>query len=189
MENIVRDPEKKEMSQGPESEYGIDVPLITSKGKFISPQDKFSKKISEEQLKASKKGLPFAAAVARADVEDINSKLKNQIKRLGYISEDYKLSSIKWEKYSDLKNFEVIEEGKQYDINLSKTNRLPIHLKWIKYKFKGFSNLYIVMENGDDAVIRAQNKYDESSAKRLQAVLKPAKEKSPKPDKTKVDNK
>lgn len=181
MENIIRDPEKKEFSTGPESEYGLDVPLLTSRGKFISPKDKFAQKLAEEEQKASKKGLPFAAVVARADVEDINVKLKNQMKRLGYISEDYKLSSINWDKYSDLKNFSIVEEGTQHDVGLSDKNRLPIYLIWTKYKFKGFSNFYIVMEPGDVAVKRAKIEMDAEQevrqARRLQAILKPVKPK------------
>lgn len=171
MEDIVRDPEKSDMSKGPDSEYGIDVPLITTKGKYISPKDRFAAKIATEEQKAIKQGLPFASAVARADVEDINKRLANQLKRQGYITEEYKTIGIDWNKYSNLKNFELIEEGEQHDPKQSERHRLPIYVKWKKYQFKGFSNIYTVMEPVDQAVKRAQLELEESSAKRLKAVI------------------
>lgn len=175
MENIIRDPEKNEMSSGPDSEYGIDVPLMTAHGKYMSPKDKFSQKLAEEEQKAVKKGLPFAAAAARADVEDINRDLVNQLKRQGYVSKEYRLGGIDWNKYSDLKNFELVDEGTQHDAGLSDKHRLPVYVKWKKYKYKGFSNFYIVMEPTEEAVKRAQIDMEEQAAKRLQAVLKSGK--------------
>lgn len=172
MESIIRDPENSELSRGQDSEYGIDVPLLTRKGKILTPKDKFNIKLSEELIKATKKGLPFAERAARADVEDINKDLTNQLKRQGYISKDFKLDKINWSKYSDLKNFEMIEEGEQHDPKQSERHKLPVYIKWKKYMFKGFSNIYTVMEPVEQAVKRAQIEMEESSAKRLQAVLK-----------------
>lgn len=172
MESIIRDPTKDELGRGPDSEHGIDIPLVTGKGKFVSPKDKFIQRLAEEEQKATKLGLPFASAAARADVEDINRDLTNQLKRQGYINKDYKLTGIDWSKYSDLKNFEVLEEGTQHDPGLSSRHRLPIYIKLVKYKYKGFSNTYTVMESSDVAVKRAQLELEEAAAKRLQAVLK-----------------
>lgn len=172
METIVRDPVKSDMSTSQDSEYGIDIPLVTSKGKYITPKDRFLKRLADEEQKATKKGLPFALAAAKADVEDINRQLTNQLKRQGYISKDYKLDTIKWDKYSDLKNFEVIEEGETHDPKQSDRHKLPIYIKWKKYQFKGFSNIYIVMEPIEEAVKRAQLETEELAAKRLQIAFK-----------------
>lgn len=171
MEELIREPEKNEWSRSVDSDAGIDVPLLLPKGKFLTPKDKFNQRLAEEELKASRAGLPFAAAVARADVEDLNRELANQLKRQGFINKDYKLNGIDWSKYSNLKNFDVIEEGTQHDPGLSNKHHLPIYVKWTKYRFKGFSNLYTVMEQPDVAVKRAQLEMEEAAAKRLSTML------------------
>lgn len=173
MESIVRNPDSRDFSQSIESDSGIDVPLETRGGKFLSPRDKFLKRLAEEQYKATKAHLPFAAHAARAYVEDLNRDLNNQLKRQGYIKEP---KNIDWSQYSDLKNFDIVEEGTQYSKGDSDKYKLPIYVKWKKYKFKGFDNYtYTVMEDTEEAVKRAQVEVEEASTKRMKAVLKEAK--------------
>ena len=150
MSEIIRDPTSEELRT-----Y-IDVPLDNASGRVLTPRDKFNKKLAGEEQKAVKKRLPFAAAAARADVKDIVDSLNKKLKRQGYIEDDYELPDVDWSKYSNLKNFEVIDQGVESDLHLSKIHRLPVFVKYTKYRFKGYSNTYTVMEGEDEAVQRAQ---------------------------------
>src|SRR3990167_9424062 len=153
MTNILRDPISVEL--GPNEENLINIPLETSRGKFLTSKDKLHIKIGEEEQKANKLGLPFSIAGVMSDVEDKNREASNQLKRQGYVSKDLDLK-LDWKKYSDLNNFEIIGEGTQHDPKLSDKHRLPIYLKWKKYRFNGTTEERTVMESADEAVKRAQ---------------------------------
>ena len=67
--------------------------------------------------------------------------------------------TIDWKKYSNLKNFEVIEEDERFDPHLTKINPgLHVTSKKTVYRFKGYEHLYIVMEDGPSSIRRAQQK-------------------------------
>ena len=130
------------------------IPLQTPKGKVLSPADKFNATISIEQQKAMKKGLPFAEASARADLKDIQDELLKKWSRQGYVNKG-EVDKIDWKKYSDLKNFEVLDEGYTRDASMSKEHKVAVNVKFSKYRYKGFSNTYTVMEEPSDALTRA----------------------------------
>lgn len=138
----------------------IDVPIHTGAGRVLTPKDRFNARIAQEVLKCTKKGIPFAEAVARADVKDIIDSFNKKWKRQGFVDSNYKFPEIDWNKYSDLKNFEVLDEGQVNDKYLSKIHRLPIFVKYKKYRFKGFSNTYNVMEPEEEAIERAVKKQE-----------------------------
>ena len=162
--DIIRDPTQSE-TQGDVTDETSKafIPLVTTEGKTLTAQDRFEVRLADEEQKCIKKGLPFAKAVARADLQDIQDRVNREIKRQGYIG-DIKiptLNEIDWSKYSNLKNFEVIDEGVQADDHLSRIHRLPVFVKYKKYKYKGFSETYTVMEPREDAVKRAQESIDQ----------------------------
>ena len=140
------------------------IPIATPRGKVVTPRDKFLNRLAEEELKATKLSLPFANGAAKADVEDLIKTVENQWKRQGYVDKNIKdklnLNSIDWAKYSDLKNFKILDEGTVSDKNLSKVHRLPVFVKFKKYQFKGMKNTYTVMESEEEAVQRAQDALD-----------------------------
>jgi hypothetical protein len=113
--------------------------------------------ITQYEVEAHKKGLPFAGQVAYDDFKDELENWKKELKRLGYANKSKPdITKLDWKKYSDLKNFELIEEGEQFDSYLSKRYGMDIHLKQKTYKFKGYSNIYTIMENPNDAVLRSK---------------------------------
>jgi len=147
-ETILREPTKDELRDFE--------PLQVPGGKFKSPQDKFNENVALAQQKAIKKGLPFATAAVRTDAKDAVSAWTNRYKRRGYVDKKSDpFPTLNFEKYSDLKNFEVVETDQKHDEYLSKIHRLPIYLKYTKYKYKGMSNTYTVMEPQETAVQRA----------------------------------
>lgn len=138
------------------------VPIVTPTGKVLSVKDRFEARIAKEGQIAIKKGLPFATIVVREEIKDLQDEFDKKFKRQGYVK-NFKiptLDEIDWKKYSDVKNFEVLEEGKEHDKYLSKIHRLPVFIKYTKYKYKGFSNTYTVMEAEESALIRAQEAID-----------------------------
>jgi len=64
-----------------------------------------------------------------------------------------------WKKYSDLNNFELLEENEISDPQLNKQNPgLDVKIAFKTYKYKGYINTYKVMENPHDAIQRARKK-------------------------------
>jgi len=124
--------------------------------------EKFETELGEKELEATKKGLPFAKVVARADFQAaIKSQIDEQLRQYGSVEypEKIKLPEMDWNKYSDLKNFELIDEGETYDPYLTKTNPgLSVNASKKVYRFKGYGNKYTVMEDGPGAIKRAQEK-------------------------------
>lgn len=73
--------------------------------------------------------------------------------------EDFTAPKTNWKKYSNLDNFELLEEGERLDEHLTKINPgLHVMAKWIKYKFNGFFGTYKVMEDGPSSIKRAREK-------------------------------
>jgi len=151
MATIIRDPEKFELRDF--------IPLQTPTGRIMTPQDKFAARIGQEMLKATKAGLPFADVAVRADANDLVENYIKEWKRTGYKEKEWN-PKVDWEKYSDLTNFEVLDEGEIHDKEASKMHRLPVFVKFSKYKYKGFSNTYTVMEAIEEASQRALQKLE-----------------------------
>jgi len=162
-ETIIRDPTRSELRDF--------VPLQTPSGKVKSPQDRFSESIAVEQQKAMKKGLPFAEAAVRAEAKDMATEAEKKWKRQGYVDKDWN-PKIDWNRYSDLKNFEEVDKGHVHDRYLSNVHRLPVFINYVRYKFKGFSNTYTVMEGEETAVQRARD-----AVENRKPIEKPTKDK------------
>ena len=150
MANIIRNPtdaEKRDFT-----------PILTPKGRDVNPQAKFQKTLAKEQLKANKKGLPFAEHAARAEWEDhYTHEKKRVVRQFGYLKADeVKTLKMDWAKFSDLKNFKVILEDEVYDDYLSQRHNKSVYIKKVEYRYKGFANRYIVMEDGMKALARAK---------------------------------
>jgi len=163
MDGIIREPTASESQDF--------TPIVNPKGKK-SLRDEFNQKLGDEVFKANKKGLPFAE---RACLDDFNEGYETQLKRCmkqyGFIKADeIKPVKIDWNKYSDLDNFEKIDEGEVSDGDLSKKNPgLNVMVKKVVYRYKGYVNKYTIMEDGPSAVTRAENRRDEL---RVKAVKK-----------------
>ncbi len=147
--------------------------LVKSK-RNISPRDKFEIELQKNEKQATKNSLPFARHVAREEFNTaIKSQIDKQLRQYGSIEkpEELKLPIMNWDKYSNLKNFEVIEEHEQPDSHLTKHNPgLSVVVKCITYKFKGYAQTFKVMESGPDAILRAikkRAKLDQTISKEL----------------------
>lgn len=152
MAGIIRNPTADELNDF--------IPIDTKRKNKRNSKERFEDKLSEEEQKAMKKTLPFAAQPARLEFNDYYElEVKKNIRLNGYlVIEDIKTFEMDWTKYSDLKNFEVIDEGEREDEHLSRKNPgLNVQFKYIKYKFKGYSNTYTVMEHRDSALRRAKD--------------------------------
>lgn len=122
-------------------------------------EEKFKRELVKQEKQATIEGKPFAARVALDEWnEHYQNQAKLQIRKYGYVKpEEVQPLKMDWKKYSDLKNFELIDEGYKVDDYLTKINPgLTVMVKWKKYQFKGYSNTYRVMESGPDAIARAK---------------------------------
>ena len=149
-QNIIRNPNAEELRDF--------TPLMTRKGKTKSKEAIFSDTIAKKEKEAMSKGLPFASIVVREEYKDeLDKQAKASVRKNGFLDpKDIKIPKIDWERYSDLKNFELIDEGEKFDEHLSKRQNKQISVKWKKYRFKGFSNTYRVMEEPMKAIERAK---------------------------------
>lgn len=118
----------------------------------------FTNELHLQMQKAVQKGIPFADKAARDDYKDYFEGEKTRIiRQFGYLKVDeVKKIKFDWNKYCDLKNFEVISEGEQFDEHLSKRHNVDVYVQYKEYKFKGYSTRYTVMEPGTEAVRRAK---------------------------------
>lgn len=119
----------------------------------------FNKELGKEQQIALKAGIPFAEKVARDDFNDYyEAQAKLSMRKNGYVDiSEIKPLKIEWDKYSDLKNFEVVDEKEVFDDNLTRRNPgKNIMIKCITYKYKGYSNTYKVMEDPQTAIARSK---------------------------------
>ena len=135
---------------------------LDKRAQVPNAKDKFEAELRNQEVIANKKRLPFARAVARFDFDDpIKAEVETQRRKYGRVEHPEKLHlpKIDWKKYSDLKNFEIIDEKEVLDVNLSKVNQgLNVKTRCIKYKFKGYPQVYNIMEMGEDSVARALRK-------------------------------
>ena len=153
--NIYRKPTEDELKDF--------IPLVkTSRNKTAS--EKFREDLNKAEQEATKKGLPFARQVAEDDWKDhYSEQTKTLMRQDGYVDvQKIEPFKVDFNKYSDLKNFEVIEEGETFDADLSKKNPgITVNVKKTVYRYKGYSNKYRVMESGPDAVKRATQRKEE----------------------------
>lgn len=158
---VIRDPTKQEIDMTPTGVEGDTVgfiPIARQGGiKVKSPEAQLSAEISKYQLEANQKGLPFAAMAVRNDFKERMDNWEKEWKRQGFTTKEKpSFKEIDWKKYSDLKNFELIDEGEQFDMHLSKRHSVDIMVKFKKYKYKGYRNTFTIMESGNLAVQRAK---------------------------------
>jgi len=136
----------------------IDVDLNRPKNKKTS-HEKFQEELVKHEQAATKKGLPFARHAAVDDFKQgIERQISAQLKKYGKVEhpEKLKVPEIDWAKYSDLKNFELVNTKERPDTNLTNKNPgLSVRMITKTYEFKGWGNKYIVMESGPDAIQRA----------------------------------
>ena len=117
------------------------------------PTKKFYDQLHAKKAEANKKALPFADVVAEAEWKDhFQNEAKRVLRQYGYAkAEAIKPLELDWDKYSDLDNFELIEEGETFDDYLSKRQNRQIFLKFKKYQFKGFSKKFLIQEPSEGA--------------------------------------
>ena len=167
MQGIIRNPTNAELAKTEDSAIGEDsgfIPIQTKKGKFLTNTDKLFAKLAEEQQKTQAKGLPFAWAAAKAEIDDASEQQRKILKRQGHLK-GWEVPKIDWNKYSDLKNFELIDSGESHDAELSKLHHMPIFIAFKKYQFTGFSNTYKICEGIDSAIERSRKKHIPSIVK------------------------
>ena len=127
-----------------------------------SAHERFEHELGLQELQATKKGLPFAKKAARDDFQNaVKSQVDDQIREYGRVEypEKVKVPETDWSKYSDVKNFEIVEEDEVQDQNSTKNNPgLRVMVKKTTYKYKGYGNKYTVMEDEPSAIKRAQEK-------------------------------
>lgn len=152
MENIIRN------STDRDKQY-MDIDLNAPR-KRKNARELFTQELIKYEQEATKNGLPFARHAAREDFEsEINKQVNDQLKKYGSIEypEQIKVPTLNWSQYSDLKNFELIEESERVDDNLSHKNPgLNVSIKVTRYQYKDHAaHKYIVMEDGPSAIKRA----------------------------------
>ena len=121
--------------------------------------DDFNEELGKQGQIAAKKGLPFCERAAKDDFYNgYREQAQKSLKQNGFVRrEDIKEVKMDWAKYSDLKNFEKIEEGEEPDDNLTRRHPgLRILIKKVTYKFKGYVNKYVVMDDETSAINRAR---------------------------------
>ena len=155
---IIREPTRQELTGDVTDENSqAFVPIELPSGKVQTPKDKFNERLGEEEQKAMKLGKPFAIWAAREDIKEIQENFNKQFRRQGYVK-GFKiptLDEIDWSKYSDLKNFVLLEESEENDAGLTKMHIAPINIRYKKYQYKGYSNTTTVMESKETAIQRA----------------------------------
>jgi hypothetical protein len=125
------------------------------------PETKFRAKLADERLRCQKENKPFAFKAALDKFRDaIANDVKKSQRKNGYVKfEEIKVPEIDLKEFSDLKNFEVVEDGERYDEDLSKRNPgLDVRIKFIKYKYTGYGGNITMMEDSASAIQRAQEK-------------------------------
>ena len=128
---------------------------------------KFQDEVAKAGQKAIKEGLPFAEKAARDEFKDYyESQMKENVRKNGYLNvSEIKPIKIDLTEFSDLKNFELLEEGEIADQQLTKHNPgLDVKVAFKKWKYKGYSNTYTVMESQTDAILRARKKLKDLEA-------------------------
>lgn len=144
----------------------LDMKVIDEPGKKKTNQERFTELLGKQELIAMKEKVPFASQSARDDWKDLNDQWRKNFKRLGYAeTKQPSIDDFDFSKYKKLKNFEVLCEDEVLDKYLTGLNPgLTVTIKKKEYKYKGYSNIYRVMEEGSKAVKRAQDRLNKSRA-------------------------
>lgn len=150
MQSIERKMTEKELSNLTEDGIpGVDL-------RKISPNEKFKKELIKHEQKAVRESKPFASHAAMDDKEEHQEKVKLTMKRNGYLPKDFPKFKTDWDKYSDLKNFKLIETKERPDTNLSNKNPgLNVTCLTKVYQYIGYDNKYIIMEDASSSISRA----------------------------------
>ena len=165
MEGILRNPAEKDRNFV--GEDGKIERFLNDNKKTV--RELFDEELANQEQIIAKQNLsldinvkkPFAAKVAR---EEFNEHWANQrkqaLKEKGKLdTSDFTKPKTDWKRYSDLSNFEVLDEGERFDDNATKNNPgLHIMSKWKKFKFKGYHGTYTLMEDGPSSIKRAREK-------------------------------
>lgn len=165
MNGIMRNP--TDMDRSYVGEDGAIDKFISGERKTIKEQ--FEQDIAKELQKVSKanigldidKKLPFAEQVARIEfMGHWTDQRDKALREKGKLEAgDFKAPKTNWKKYSNLDNFEKLDEGERLDEHLTKINPgLHVMAKWIKYKFNGHVGTYKLMEDGPSSIKRAREK-------------------------------
>lgn len=144
----------------------IEVDLNKPKSKK-GAREAFQIALGKKEKECNKKGIPFARHVARDDFDSsLRTQRETQLRENGEVDTTLiKAPKIDLDKYCDLTNFKVVDDSQRRDTELSKQHRMPIWLKTKVYKYKGYGNKYVVMEDADMAVERAHREDVESKPK------------------------
>lgn len=130
-------------------------------------EDKFRGLLAEKRLEANKKGLPFAFAVAIDEWKSYyKDQVAQQVREFGFVKNEIKPLQLDWNKYSDLKNFDLVQEDERIDDQLSKRMNKQITLKTKVYKFKGYFHTYTVQEDPVKAIERIERENAERLTKK-----------------------
>jgi len=179
MEDIIRPMSKAELTKL--TVDGVKGVNLNKSKQNLTAHEKFEVELRKQEANANLQGVPFARHVARDDFKTaIKIQVDKQLREFGSIEhpELIKLPEIDWQKYSDLKNFELYSEKFVPDANLSKLNSgLNVLIKTMKYKFKGYGQTYTVMESGPSAITRAIKKRAELDKSINQEIEEPKKSK------------
>ena len=153
---ILRKPVQGDLA---EREFGEGqmIPLsIPGKRIVKSPKDRFETQITKKEIIAIQEGLPFAISALRAETSELARTWETRWRRRGYVDDKKDPQpKVDWQRYSNVKNFSILNEGEKLDAELSKVNKFPVFVKWTKYKFEEFPETYTVMESAESAVERA----------------------------------
>ena len=126
-----------------------------------SARAKFEEELAKKGQEAIKKGLPFATKPARDEFNDYyEDQAQKSMRKNGFVDpNDIKPLKMDWKKYSDINNFDMIDEGEINDPQLTKHNPgLNVMIAFKKYKYHGYANTFTVMEDSVSALNRAQEK-------------------------------
>lgn len=133
------------------------VPIQNASGIVRSEEDLFRGEIAKKRLDAQKKTLPFAIHALLAERKThFDEQINSQKARYGFVKEALKAFKPDWNRYSDLKNFEIIEQGERVDEQLSKRANKTVAVHFIVYAFKGRYETYTIMEDGIEASARVE---------------------------------
>lgn len=180
MTEILRHPTAGDLA---EREFGEGTMIpISAPGRRIvkSPRAIFEAQIMKAEQKSIKQGLPFAIGALRAETAELARIWETRWRRRGYVDDKKDPQpKVDWERYANLKNFEVIEDGEKLDPELTKVNKFPVFVKWTKYRFKDFPENYTVMESAEMAIERALAKFKGES---LEIIRKPKENANKVPD-------
>ena len=137
-------------------------------------REKFEIELQSQEKKATRSSLPFARQVAREEFNGlIKAQIDAQLREFGNVEhpEKIKVPKIDWDKYSNLKNFDLIKTHERPDTDLSNKNPgINVQSKVTTYKYSGYGFIYKIMESGPDSIARAiknRAKLDKTISKEL----------------------